>query len=171
MLACCTCGCAPTVSRAKGLVAFLPVRRPPAGSGYAGSCGFSFPIWFPTFAMGSPLQGQGCFVLDQNKGLVCFLFLFGLFLRVVTALRDITIWVEYVGRFSLLRDHRLSWVLRPFSFWLGFEPLSGASLRAQSLLADFLVVLAGAASLREFLGLSLVIPWPKVRFPDHLHCS
>ena len=88
-----------------------------------------------------------------------FSFPFGLFLRVVTALRDIvTIWVGYVGRFPLMRDQRLSLVLRPFSFWMGFEPLSEASLRTLSLQADFLVALAEAASLREFLDLSIVLP-------------
>ena len=48
--------------------------------------------------MGSPLRGRGLFVLDRNEGLVCFLFPFGLFLRVVPALRDdVTIWVRRVG--------------------------------------------------------------------------
>ena len=66
----------PTVCGAKGFVAFLPVLRSPAGSGYAGSCGFSSPIWFTTFTMGSPLRGRSWFVLDRNEGLVCFLFPF-----------------------------------------------------------------------------------------------
>ena len=60
----------------KGFMAFLPVLRSTACSGYASSCGFSSPIWFTTFAMGSPLRGRGKFVLDRNKGLVCFLFPF-----------------------------------------------------------------------------------------------
>ena len=49
---------------------FLPALCPPSGSWYTGSCGFSSPLGFPTFAMGSPLRGRGLFVLDQNEGLV-----------------------------------------------------------------------------------------------------
>ena len=56
-----SCGCAPTICLATGFVAFFPVLRSPAGSGCAGSCGFSSPIWFTTFAMGSPLRGRGWF--------------------------------------------------------------------------------------------------------------
>ena len=33
-------------------------------------CGFSSPLGFPTFAMGSPLRGRGLFVLDRTEGLV-----------------------------------------------------------------------------------------------------
>ena len=77
---------------------FLPVLRPPACSGSASSGGFSSPLLFTPFTMGSPLQGRGYFVLDRNEGLVCFLFPFRLFLRVVLALRDeVTIWVRCVG--------------------------------------------------------------------------
>ena len=65
---------------------------------------------------------------------------------------------------------QLSFVLCPRSFWMGFEPLSEASLRALQLPArSFLVVLAEAASLREVLALSIVLPWPMVRLHDHLH--
>ena len=64
----------------------------------------------------------------------------------------------------------LSLVLCPRSFRMGFEPLSEASLRALQLPArSFLVVLAEAASLREVLALSIVLPWPMVRLRDHLH--
>ena len=49
---------------------FLPDIRPPSGSGSTGSFGFSSPLGFPTFAMGSPLQGRGLSVLDRNEGLV-----------------------------------------------------------------------------------------------------
>ena len=80
-------GCAPTVCLATGFVAFFPVLHSPAGSGCVGSCGFSFPIWFTTFVMRSPLRGRGWFALDRNEGLVCFSFPFGLFLRVATVLR------------------------------------------------------------------------------------
>ena len=77
---------------------FLPVLCPPAYSGSASYGGFSSPLWFTPFAMGSPLRGRGLFVLDRNEGLVCFVFPFGLFLRVVPALRDeVTIWVRCVG--------------------------------------------------------------------------
>ena len=55
---------------------------------------------------------------------------------------------------------------------MGFEPLSEASLRALQLPARFLlVVLAEAASLREFLALSIVLPYPMIRFNDHQHCT
>ena len=77
---------------------FLPDLRPPACSGSVSYGGFSSPLWFTPFAMGSPLWGRGLFVLDRNEGLVCFLFPFGLFLCVVPALRvDVTIWVRCVG--------------------------------------------------------------------------
>ena len=228
MLTCCTCGCAPTVCWVKGFVAFLPVLRSPAGSGYAGSCGFSSPIWFTTFVMGHPCGVEAGLSSIGTKVWYVFSFPFGLFLRIVTALRDIvTIWVRCVGRFPLMRDQRLSLVLRPFSFWMGFalclrlffapcryrriswwpslrprifscpclapvffpvpcygymsasmtlapglklslvpyprsmglEPLLEAPLSALQLPArSFLVVLAEAASLREFLDLSFVLP-------------
>ena len=44
--------------------------RPPSGSESTGSSGYSSPLGFPTFAMGSPLRGRGLFVLDRNEGLV-----------------------------------------------------------------------------------------------------
>ena len=59
MLTCCTCGCAPTVGWTKGFVAFLPVLRSTVCSESASYCGFSSPMWFITFAMGSPLRGRG----------------------------------------------------------------------------------------------------------------
>ena len=37
---------------------FLPALRPPLGSWYTGSCGFSSPLGFPTLAMGSPPAGS-----------------------------------------------------------------------------------------------------------------
>ena len=48
-----TYGCAHTCSWAWGFLCFLPALRPPSGSWYTGSCGFSSPLGFPTFAMGS----------------------------------------------------------------------------------------------------------------------
>ena len=56
-----------------GFLCFLPALRPPLGSGSTGSSGYSSPLGFPTFAMGSPLRGRGSFVLDQNEGLVSLL--------------------------------------------------------------------------------------------------
>ena len=56
---------------------------------------------------------------------------------------------------------RLSWVPYPRSFQMGLEPLSEAPLRAlQPPAHSFLVVLAEAACLREFLDLSFVLPFP-----------
>ena len=49
---------------------FLMLPACPSGSGYTGSFGFSSPLGFPTFAMGSPLRGRGWSVLNQNEGLV-----------------------------------------------------------------------------------------------------
>ena len=70
MLPCFTYGCAHTYCWAWGFLCFLPVLRPPSGSWSTGSSGYSSPLGFPTFAMGSPLRGRGSFVLDRNEGLV-----------------------------------------------------------------------------------------------------
>ena len=108
---------------------------------------------------GHPCGVEAGLVLDRNEGLVCFLFPFWAVLRVITALRDmVTIWVKCVGQFPLVHDQRLSLVLSPLSFWLGFEPLSEASLCALSLQARFLVVLTEAESLRMFSALYSVLP-------------
>ena len=61
---------------------------------------------------------------------------------------------------ALAHARRLSLVLGPRSFRLGFEPLSEASLSALRLQALFLVVLTTAACLREFWALSRVLPFP-----------
>ena len=45
-----------TYSFIHSLFTFL---RSPTDSGYAGSCGFSSPIWLASFAMRSPLRGRG----------------------------------------------------------------------------------------------------------------
>ena len=65
----------------------------------------------------------------------------------------------------LLVLHLLLWdrlfgrsLLAPPAAPVGFEPLSATSLRAMSLPACFLVVLAEAACLRKFLSLSSVFP-------------
>ena len=63
-------GCAHTYCRAWGFLCFLTILRPPSGSGSTGSSGYSSPLGFPTFAMGSPLRGRGLFVLDRNEGVV-----------------------------------------------------------------------------------------------------
>ena len=98
---------------------------------------------------GHPCGVEAGLILDWNEGLVCSSFPFGLFLCVATGLRDlVTIQVKCVGRFPLVRVLRLSVVLSPLPFWVGFESLSEASLRTLSLQARFLVVLAEAKSLR-----------------------
>ena len=70
VLPCFAYGCAHTCLWAWGFLCFLTILRPPSGSGSTGSGGYSSPLWFPTFAMGSPLRGRGLFVLDRNEGLV-----------------------------------------------------------------------------------------------------
>ena len=70
MLPCFPYGCVHTCSWAWDFLCFLPAFRPPSGSWSTGSSGFSSPLWFPTFAMESPLRGRGWFVLDWNEGLV-----------------------------------------------------------------------------------------------------
>ena len=95
-----------------------------------------------------------------------------IFCHYTTVLRDeVTLWVKCVGRFPLVHDRRLSLVLSPIYFRMGFEPLSEASLCALSLPPRFLVVLAGAASLWNFLALSSVLPYPMIRLHDHLHSA
>ena len=119
---------------------------------------------------GHPCGVEAGLIFDRNEGLVCFSFPFGLFLLVATVLRDmITIWFKCVGRFPLVRDLWLSLVLRPLSLWMGFEPLSEASLRTLLLQMPFLAVLAEAEILRMFLALSCVLPYPMFRFHVHLH--
>ena len=73
----------------------------------------------------------------------------------------------------VLRDRRWSLVLRPLSLWMGFEPLSEASLRARSLQVCFLVVLTETESLRLSLALSGVLPCPMLWLHVRLHdtCS
>ena len=103
---------------------------------------------------------------------MCFLFPFGLFLCVVPALRDeVTIWVRCVVFFA-----RPTVVIDAAPFllmWMGFEPLSEASLRALPLQMCFLVVLAEAESLWLSLALSSVLPCPMLWLHVRLHdtCS
>ena len=120
---------------------------------------------------GHPCWVEAGFILDRNEGWVCSSFPFGLFLRVATALRDlVTIRVRCVGRFPLVRALRLSVVLSPLPFWMDFEPLSEASLRAVSLRVRFLMVLAEAEFL-VFLALSSVLPYPLLGLLVHFHAS
>ena len=88
---------------------------------------------------------------------MCFLFPFGLFLRVVPALRDeVTIWVWCVG----LARPTVVVGAAPFLLMVGFEPLSEASL-------------AEAESRRLSLALSSVLPCPMLWLHVRLHdtCS
>ena len=70
-------------------------------------------------------------------------------------------------------DHglRLSLVICPSSFRMGFEPLSEASLRALQLPARFSWWSSLGQSLREFLALSIVLPYQMVGLHDHLLCT
>ena len=141
-----TYGCAHTCCWAWGFICFLAVLRPPSGSGSTGSSGYSSPLGFPPFAMGSPLRGRGLFVLDRNEGLVSP---FGSGLLVSS-------WLDLTPPFCRL----------------GFVPRSVAQLCAlQPLAPSFLVVLTEAAGLGWFLVLSIVLSWPWVCFQVHLLCS
>ena len=80
---------------------------------------------------------------------------------------------QCVSRFPLMRARRFSLVLRIFSLWMGFVPLSEAPLCALSLRGGFLVVLAEDESLRLSLDLSSVLPCPTFWLHVCLHgtCS
>ena len=206
MLPCFTYGCAQTCCWAWGFICFLAVLRPPSGSGSTGSSGYSSPLGFPTFAMGSPLWGRGLFVLDRSEGLVSP---FGSGTLVsswldltplsVASLSALSLWVccqvvlaVYELRLSfapsiplhcpmlglsvasttLATGLGLSLVPCPPFCRLGFVPRSVAQLCAlQPLALSFRVVLTEAARLGWFLVLSIVLPWPWVRFQVHLLCS
>ena len=93
-----SCGCAPTVCLSTGFIAIFPVLRSPASSGCTGYCGFSSPIWFTTFAMGSPLRGRGwCGPRSERR--------FGLFLFPFWA--DSSRWSHPLGR-DCFRSHSRS---------------------------------------------------------------
>ena len=102
-----SCGCAPTLCLAMGFVAIFPVLRTPACSGCAGSCGFSSPILFATFAMGSPLRGRGWCGPQSERRFAPFLFPIWLILR-----SGVTLWFETV--FDLILDRN-----EPFCISLG----------------------------------------------------
>ena len=170
MLTCCACGCGPPFVGPRVL---LPsclsftlqlslVMQVPVGS--------LLPYGSQPSRWGLPYGVEAGLFSIGTKVWYVFSFPFGLFLRVVTALRVIvTMWVRCVGWFTLMRGLRLSLVLHLFSFWMGFKPLSDASLSALSLQATFLVVLAAAESLR----MSLALPCPMFRLHVRLHdtCS
>ena len=79
----------------------------------------------------------------------------------------------YESGVLVLCSRRWSLMLRPFSLWMGFEPLSEASLRALSPQVCFLVVLAEADSLWLSLALSSVLACPMLWLHVRLHdtCS
>ena len=108
--------------------------------------GSLFPYGSQPSRWGHPCGVEAGFILDRNEGWVCSSFPFGLFLRVATTLRDLVTIRSGIGRFPLVRVLQLSVVLSPLPFWMDFESLSEASLRALSLRARFLVVHAEAKS-------------------------
>ena len=66
----------------------------------------------------------------------------------------------------------LSWVPCPTFCQLGFcTSVGGSACALQPLAPSYRVVLTEAAGLGRFLVLSLVLPWPSVRFQVHLLCS
>ena len=125
-------------------MAFLPVLSSPACSGFPGS-------WF---------------VFGRNEVSCVYLSLFGLFLLLVTALGVLG---QSVGRFPLMRDQPISLVLRTFSFWMRFAPLSVTPLCARLLWGGFLVFLAVDESLRLSLALSSVLPCNMFWLHVYLH--
>ena len=181
-------GCAHTCSWAGVFLCFLAALRPPSGSGYTGSFGFSSPLGFPTFAMGPPLRDRGLSVLDRNEGLVSPLrsdtlsvpgWTSRLCLRV--SARPVPRGVLPGGprcvlnlRFTfalsrvlhcpsptLARGLGLSFVPYPLFCRLGLVPRSVAQLCAlQPLVPSFRVYLSEAAGFGGFLVLSIVLPWP-----------
>ena len=82
--------------------------------------------WFRAFTVASPFRGASwrwASAPVRTGGLF--------FCPYTDVLRDeVTLWVKCVGRFPLDHERRLSLVLSPRSFRMGFEPLSEASLRA-----------------------------------------
>ena len=111
MLTCCTCGCAPTVCWTDGFVGFLPVLLPPACSGSASSGGFSSPLWFTPFAMGSPLRGRGSFVLDRNESFLVFSLPLGLKSPYGSGLRALSLQVCFLVVLAEAESLRLSLAL------------------------------------------------------------
>ena len=78
----------------------------------------------------------------------------------------------HVASMTLAPGLRLSLVPYHRSFRMGLGPLSESPISAlQPPAHSFLVVLAEAACLREFLDFSIVLPCTSVRFQSHLHCT
>ena len=136
MLTCCACGCGPPFVGPRVLLPsclsfalqLALVMQVPVGS--------LLPYGSQPSRWGLPYGVEAGLFSIGTKVWYIFFFPFGLFLCDVTALRVIvTIWVRCVGRFTLMRDLRLSLVLHLFSFWMGFKPLSEASLSTPSLQA------------------------------------
>ena len=83
MLPCFTYCCAHTNCWDWGFICFLPALRPPSGSCSTGSSGYSSPLGFPTFAMGSPLAGS-MIVCPRSKRRF-----------------SVPVWVRYTGQFRV----------------------------------------------------------------------
>ena len=133
-------------------VAFIPVLRSPAGSGGAGSCGFSSSFWFSTFAMGSPQRGRGWFFSIGSKVWHVSLSLLVVYSCSHCPTYRVTFCVKWVDRFPLVHTLRLS---VPHSVTAG----------------AFLVVLAAVVCLRMFLALPSVLPFPLLWFHVRLHST
>ena len=104
----------------------------PSPSSLLWFCEFRWVLFSPmvhTLRDGVTLAGSRLVCPRSERRLVCFPFPFGLFLHVVPALRDeVTIWVRcWLGAPAASRG-----CCTLFSLWLGFEPLSEASLRSLS---------------------------------------
>ena len=179
-------GYAHTCCWAGVFLCFLPALRPTSGSGYPGSIGFSSPLGFPTFAMGSPLRGRGLSVLDRNEGLVSPLRSGTLVrswldlpplsagicapgpqgvlpgVRFTLALSGVLHgpWSGFsVASPTLAKGLGLYFVPYPLICRLGFVPRSVAQLCAlQPLVPSFRVYLSEAAGFGGFLVLSMVLP-------------
>ena len=78
MLPCFAYGCAHTCCSAWGFLCFLAILCPPSGSGSTVSSGYSSPLGFPTFAMGSR------FVCPRSKRRF-----------------SVPVWVRYTGQFMV----------------------------------------------------------------------
>ena len=147
-----SCGCASTLCLATGFVAIFPVLHSSASSGCAGYCGFSSPIWFATFAMGSPLRGRGWCGPRSERMFGLFLFPFWV---------DSSRWSHPLGR-DCFRSHSRS-ACRLFCICLrvvqgihGGLPNSGAGWRWASApfaqLVSFSVIIPLSFGMRSPLG-------------------
>ena len=149
----------PPYGWAWGFLCFLPAFCPPLGSWSTGSSGFSSPLGFPTFAMGSPLRvsalpvPQG--VLPSGPRCVQELLLS----LALSSILHCPLLGFSVTSPALARG--LGWSLVPYPHFcrLGLVPRSVAQLCAlQSLVPSFQVFLSEAAGFGGFLVLSIVLP-------------